>query len=51
MSLESGMDLNKDIETLEQEAEDFKKNSLQTLTLRKKCRLQDILNVQNFWIT
>ena len=42
MSLESGMDLNKDIETLEQEAEDFKKNCLLILTQRRKCKSQDI---------
>lgn len=51
MSLESGMDLDKDIENLEQEAEDFKKELFANLDPTQKCRLHVILNVQTLWIT
>ena len=39
MSLESGMDLNKDIETLEQEAEDFKKELFANLDPTQKMQI------------
>ena len=39
MSLESGMDLNKDIETLEQEAEDFKKELFANLDPTQKIQI------------
>ena len=39
MSLESGMDLNKDIEVLEQEAEDFKKELFSNLDPTQKMQI------------
>ena len=39
MSLESGMDLNKDISTLEQEAEDFKKELFENLNPAQKMQI------------
>lgn len=39
MSLESGMDLNKDIETLEQEAEDFRKELYENLDSAQKMQI------------
>ena len=39
MSLESGMDLNKDIETLEQEAEYFKKELFANLDKTQKMQI------------
>lgn len=50
ISLESGMDLNKEIETFEQQAEDYRKELYSNLKPSQSCKLQDILNVLTFWI-
>ena len=50
MSEASGMDLDNQIQTFEQQAQDYKKELYSKLKPSKNYKSQDILNDQNFWI-
>lgn len=50
MSEASGMDLDNQIQTFEQQAQDYKKELYSKLKPSQNYKSQDILNDQNFWI-
>lgn len=50
ISLESGMDLNKEIETFEQQAEDYRKELYSNLKPSQKLQIARHPDVLTFWL-
>lgn len=51
ISVESGMDLNKEIETFEQQAQDYRKELYSNLKPSQKLQIARHPERPNFWIT